>query len=49
MAVVEVHNMEGKPVAQVDLPDAVFNVPVKPHVLHTVVTMQLTSAGFSFG
>jgi len=43
MAVVEVHNMEGKPVAQVDLPDAVFNVPVKPHVLHTVVTMQLAN------
>ncbi len=43
MAVVEVHNMEGKPVAQVDLPDAVFNVPVKPHVLHAVVTMQLAN------
>jgi len=28
-------------VAQVDLPDAVFNVPVKMHVLHEVVTMQL--------
>jgi large subunit ribosomal protein L4 len=41
MAVVEVHNIEGKPVAQVDLPDAVFNVPVKPHVLHAVVTTQL--------
>jgi len=35
--------MEGKPVAQVDLPDAVFNVPVKPHVLHAVVTMQLAN------
>jgi large subunit ribosomal protein L4 len=41
MAVVEVHNIEGQPVAQVDLPDAVFNVPVKPHVLHAVVTTQL--------
>lgn len=41
MAVIEVHNIEGKSVAQVDLPDAVFNVPVKMHVLHEVVTMQL--------
>jgi large subunit ribosomal protein L4 len=41
MAVIEVYNIEGKSVAQVDLPDAVFNVPVKPHVLHEVVTMQL--------
>jgi large subunit ribosomal protein L4 len=43
MAVVEVHNIEGKPVAQVDLPDAIFNVPVKPHILHAVVTMQLAN------
>lgn len=43
MAVVDVHNIEGKPVAQVDLPDAVFGVPVKPHVLHAVVTMQLAN------
>jgi large subunit ribosomal protein L4 len=43
MAVVEVHNIEGKPVAQVDLPDAVFGVPVKLHVLHAVVTMQLAN------
>jgi len=41
MAVIEVHNIEGKSVAQVDLPDAVFNVPVKTHVLHEVVTLQL--------
>ena len=41
MAVIEVHNIEGKSVAQVDLPDAVFSVPVKTHVLHEVVTMQL--------
>lgn len=43
MAVIEVHNIEGTPVAQVDLPDAVFNVPVKSHVLHEVVTMQLAN------
>ena len=43
MAVVEVHNIEGKPVAQMELPDEVFNVPVKSHVLHDVVTMQLAN------
>jgi large subunit ribosomal protein L4 len=43
MAVVEVHNIEGKPVAQMELPDEVFNVPVKTHVLHDVVTMQLAN------
>jgi large subunit ribosomal protein L4 len=43
MAVVEVHNIEGNPVAQVELSDEVFNVPVKTHVLHEVVTMQLAN------
>ena len=43
MAVVEVHNIEGKPVAQVELADAIFNVPVKTHVLHEVVIMQLAN------
>ena len=43
MAVVEVHNIEGKPVAQMELPDEVFNIPVKTHVLHDVVTMQLAN------
>jgi large subunit ribosomal protein L4 len=43
MALVEVRNIEGKPVAQVELPEGVFNVPVKPHVLHAVVTMQLAN------
>jgi large subunit ribosomal protein L4 len=43
MAVVEVRDIQGKPVTQVDLPEAVFNVPVKPHVLHEVVTMQLAN------
>jgi len=30
-------------VAQMELPDEVFNVPVKTHVLHDVVTMQLAN------
>ena len=43
MAVIDVLNIEGKQVAQADLPEAVFNVPVKSHVLHEVVTMQLAN------
>ena len=43
MAVVEVHNIAGKPVAQMELPDEVFNIPVKTHVLHDVVTMQMAN------
>lgn len=41
MAVVDVFNIKGKKVSQRELPDALFNVPVKPSVLHEVVTMQL--------
>ena len=43
MAVIDVLNIEGQQVAQADLADAVFNVPVKSHVLHEVVTMQLAN------
>jgi len=43
MPAVDVTNMEGKQVSQVDLADSVFNVPVKPSVLHEVVTMQLAN------
>jgi large subunit ribosomal protein L4 len=43
MAVIDVLDIEGRQVAQTDLPDAVFNVPVKSHVLHEVVTMQLAN------
>lgn len=41
MAVTEVLNNKGETVSQTELSDAVFNVPVKPEVLHEVVTMQL--------
>ena len=43
MAVADVYNMEGKKVKKVDLDDNVFNVAVKPHVLHEVVVMQLAN------
>lgn len=41
MAVADVYNMEGEKVSEVDLNDDIFNVAVKPHVLHEVVVMQL--------
>ena len=43
MPVVDVINSKGEKVSQVNLADDLFNVPVKPSVLHEVVTMQLTS------
>lgn len=41
MAVVDVLNKEGEKVSQLELSDSVFNVEVKPAVLHEVVKMQL--------
>jgi large subunit ribosomal protein L4 len=41
MALVDVVNSKAQKVSQVDLADAVFNVPVKGSILHEVVTMQL--------
>jgi len=41
MAVVDVVNIAGDVVAQAELNDAIFNVPVKKSVLHQVVTAQL--------
>lgn len=43
MPVVDVINTKGEKVSQVELSDQLFNVPVKPSVLHDVVTMQLSS------
>ncbi len=41
MAVVDVVNSKAEKVSQTDLPDEIFNVPVKKGVLNEVVTMQL--------
>jgi large subunit ribosomal protein L4 len=41
MAFQDVYNMDGITVSEIDLTDEIFNVPVKQHVLHEVVTMQL--------
>jgi large subunit ribosomal protein L4 len=43
MSAVDVQNIDGEKVSQVELPDAIFGVPVQPHVLHEVVTMQLAN------
>jgi large subunit ribosomal protein L4 len=43
MPVVDVQNTNGKKVTTVDLADNIFNVSVKPSVLHEVVTMQLAN------
>jgi len=42
MGVVDVLNCEGERVSQRELPDALFDVPIKQSVLHEVVTMQLS-------
>ena len=41
MALQDVYNMDGAKVSEVDLADEIYNVPVKQHILHEVVTMQL--------
>lgn len=41
MALVNVLDITGEKKSEVDLPDTIFNVPVKSSVLHEVVTMQL--------
>jgi len=41
MAVANVINSKAQKVSQVDLVDAIFNIPVKGSILHEVVTMQL--------
>ena len=43
MPVIDVQNVKGKHISQMDLADDVFNVPVKSSVLHEVVTMQLAN------
>jgi large subunit ribosomal protein L4 len=43
MATVDVLNMNGDKVAQAELPDEIFNVPVKVPVLHQVVKAQLAA------
>lgn len=41
MSIIDVYNINGEKVSQLELADSIFNVPVKQSVLHEVVTMQL--------
>jgi large subunit ribosomal protein L4 len=41
MATVDIFNIQGTKVSQAELPDAIFDVPVKKSVLHQVVVAQL--------
>ena len=41
MPTVAVYNTKKEQVGEIELKDEIFNVPVKPHLLHEVVTMQL--------
>ena len=41
--IVNVVNLRNETVGQVDLPDSIYNVELKPHLVHEVVTAQLNS------
>jgi large subunit ribosomal protein L4 len=41
MAIADVYNMDGEKISETNLADEIFDVPVKQHVLHEMVTMQL--------
>ncbi|MBN1931136.1 MAG: 50S ribosomal protein L4 [Desulfobacterales bacterium] len=43
MAVLDVINVKGEKVSQIDLADSIFNVLIKPCVMHEVVTSQIAS------
>jgi large subunit ribosomal protein L4 len=43
MALQDVYNKDGITVSEIDLADEIFNVPVKQHVMHQVVIMQLAN------
>jgi large subunit ribosomal protein L4 len=43
MAVVEVKDMQGAKVSELELPDSIFNVSVKKSVLHDVARMQMAA------
>jgi large subunit ribosomal protein L4 len=43
MATIDVFNLQGDKVSETELPDTIFNVPVKKAVLHQVVVAQLAA------
>lgn len=43
MPVIDVYNLKKEKVGQVELPEEIFNVPLRPHLVHEVVVAQLAS------
>ncbi|HNU75391.1 MAG TPA: 50S ribosomal protein L4, partial [Deltaproteobacteria bacterium] len=43
MPTVDVYNMSGEKVREIDLNDTVFGCEIKPHLLHDVVVWQLAN------
>jgi len=43
MALIDVVNIQGQKVSQIELADDIFNVPIRSDILHEIVTMQLAS------
>ncbi len=43
MALCDLYNVKGEKIGEIEIKDEVFNVEVKPHLIHEVVRMQLAS------
>jgi large subunit ribosomal protein L4 len=43
MPVVDVYNVKNEKVGEVELSDRIYNAPIRPHLLHEVVTAQLAA------
>lgn len=43
MPVIDVYNLKKEKVGQAELPEEIFNVPLRPHLVHEVVVAQLAS------
>ena len=41
MTIIDVYNLQKEKVSQLELKEAIFNVPIKKHILHQVVVSQL--------
>jgi large subunit ribosomal protein L4 len=43
MAVTEVKNINNEKIGEMELPESIFGIEVKPHILHDIVKMQLAN------
>ena len=43
MAIVDIKNVQGEKVSEGELPDSIYGVEIKGHILHDIVKMQLAS------